>query len=106
MLSALDGEARSLLDEDRLRELAVEECRLDVEVVDTLILRCCYGQQQANGLHSRHRSKDFLEVDALTLHEAAGDEPSLVLDNGAALVPLHLVDPLQADRPTTHRWIY
>ena len=38
MLSALDGEARSLLDEDRLRELAVEERRLDVEVVDAPIL--------------------------------------------------------------------
>ena len=63
MLSAVDDEARCLLDEDHLRELTVEERILDVEVVDALILRYCHGQQQANGLHSRHRSKDFLEVD-------------------------------------------
>ena len=40
------------------------------------------------------------------MHEATGDEPSLVLDNGAALIPLHLVDPLQADQPAAHQWIY
>jgi len=100
VFSALGGKARSLLDEDRLYELAVEERRLDVEVVDALILRYCQGQQQANGLHSRHRSKDFLEVNALMLHEATSDETSLVLDNDATLIPLHLIDPLQADRPT------
>jgi hypothetical protein len=33
LLSALDGEARSLLDEDCLHKLAVEESKLDVEVV-------------------------------------------------------------------------
>ena len=77
MLSALDGEAWSLLDEDHLRELAIEERRLDIEVVDAPILHCCHGQQQANGLQLRHRSKDFLEIGALTLHEAVSDESSL-----------------------------
>ena len=77
MLNALDGEARSLLGEDRLRELTVEERKLEVEVVDAPILRCCHGQQQANGLHSRHRNKDFLEVDALTLDKVSGNKAHL-----------------------------
>jgi hypothetical protein len=45
VLFSLDGEARSLLDEDHLRELGIEKHRLDVEVVDTLVLRCYHGQQ-------------------------------------------------------------
>jgi len=83
-----------LLDEDRLSELAVEKRRLDVKVVDAPILRCGHSQQQANGLHSCHRSKDYLKVDALTLHKATGNKLGLVLGNGAALIPLHHVDPL------------
>jgi hypothetical protein len=38
-----------------------------------------------------HRCKDFLEVGALALKEAAGNETRLVFDDGAALVLLHLV---------------
>ena len=71
--------------------------------MDAPVLRCYQSQQQLDRLHARYRRKDFLEVDALALDEAAGDEPSLVLDNGAALVPLHLVDLLQPDRPAAHR---
>ena len=42
----------------------------------------------------RYRCKDFLEVDALALDKTSGDETRLVLNNGAALVVLDLVDPL------------
>ena len=45
-------------------------------------------------LHARYRCKDFLEVDALVLDKASGDETCLVLDNGALVVPLDLVYPL------------
>ena len=41
-------------------------------------------------LHARYRRKDFLEVDALALNKASGDETHLVLDNGAELVRLSL----------------
>ena len=37
--------------------------------------------------------------------KASGDESRLVLDNGAVLVPLDLIHPLQADRTTSWRWI-
>ena len=49
--------------------------------------------------------KTSSKVYALTLNKASGDEARLVLDNGAALVPLDLVHPLQADRTTSWRWI-
>jgi len=94
VLSTLDGEVWSLLDENHLCKLVVEEGRLDVKVVDTPILRCCHSQQQANGLHSHHQSKDFLGVDALMLHKTVGNKLALVLDNGTTLISLHLVDPL------------
>ena len=45
-------------------------------------------------LHARYWSKDLLEVYALALNKASGDEVRLVLDNGAELVPLDLVHPL------------
>ena len=38
--------------------------------------------------------KDFLEVDALALNKASGDEARLVLDNGTELVPLDLCTSL------------
>ena len=73
--------------------------------MDTPILRCCQSQQQSDRLHALYRRKDFLEVYALALDKASGDEVRLVLDNGTALVPLDLVHPLQADRTTSWRWI-
>ena len=69
-------------------------------MVDTPILGCCHGQQQVDGLRARHQSKD-LEVNAFALDKATGDEPSLVLENGATLIPLHLVDPLQPNQLAT-----
>ena len=45
-------------------------------------------------LHARYWCKDLLEVNALALDKASGDEAHLVLDNGAVLVPLDLVHPL------------
>ena len=45
-------------------------------------------------LHERYWRKDPLEVYALALNKASGDETHLVLDNGAELVPLDLVHPL------------
>ena len=62
--------------------------------MDTSVLRCCQSQQQSDRLHARYRHKDFLEVDALALDNASGNEARLMLDNGAALVPLDLVHPL------------
>ena len=56
-------------------------------------------------LHTRYWHKDFLEVNALLLNKASGDEARLVLNNGAALVLLDLVHSLQADRMASWRWI-
>ena len=98
VLCSLDGETRRLSNEERLRQLSVEEGRFYVQVMDAPILRYCQSQQQSDRLHVRYRRKDFLEVDALALDKALGDEARLVLENGAALVPLDLVHPLQADR--------
>ena len=50
-----------------------------------------------NRLYVRYWRKDFLEVNALTLNKASGDEGHLVLDNGAELVLLDLIHPLQTD---------
>ena len=69
--------------------------------MDSPVLRCCQSQQQTDRLHARYRRKDFLEVDALALDKASGDEARLVLDNGAKLVLLDLVYPLQAERTTS-----
>ena len=52
-------------------------------------------------LHVRYRRKDFFEVDALVLDKAFSNEARLVLDNGAELIPLDLVHPLQDDRTTS-----
>ena len=73
--------------------------------MDAPILHYCQSQQQSDRLHARYWRKDFLEVDALTLNKALGDEARLVLDNGTELVPLDLVHPLQADRMASWRWI-
>ena len=49
----------------------------------------------ANGpTHARYWRKDLLEVYALALNKASGDEAHLVLDNGAELIQLDLVHPL------------
>ena len=98
MLCSLYGEAWSLLDEYRLCQLAVEEGRYDVEVMNVAVLCHCQSHQQSGGLHTRHRRKDFLEVNAFGLDEVADDEALLVLDDGSALILLHLVYPLQSER--------
>ena len=105
MLRSIDGETRRLPDEDRLRQLVIEEGRFYIQVMDVPVLRCCQGQQQSDRLHARYRRKDFLKVNALALDKASGDEARLVLENSAALVPLDLVHPLQADRTSCWRWI-
>ena len=56
-------------------------------------------------LHACYRRKDLLEVYALVLKKASGDEACLVLDNGAELIPLDLVYPLQAGQTASWRWI-
>ena len=73
--------------------------------MDVPVLRCCQSQQQSDRLHARYRRKDFLEVDALALDKASGDEACLMLDNASALIPLDLVHPLQADRTSSWRWL-
>ena len=62
--------------------------------MDAPVLCCCQSQKQSDRLHAHYRCKDFLEVDALALDKASGDEAHLVLDNGAMLVLLDLVHPL------------
>ena len=94
MLRSLDDKTRRLPDEDRLCQLTIEEGRFYVQMIDTLVLRCCQSQKQPNRLHARYQRKDFLEVDALALNKVSGDEARLVLDNGAELVSLYLVHPL------------
>ena len=101
MLRSLDGKTQRLPDENCLRQLAVEEGRFYIQVMDALVLHCCQSQQQSDRPHARYRRKDFLEVDALTLDKASGDKARLVLDNGDALASLDLVHPLQADRTTS-----
>ena len=101
MLLFLDVETWRLPDEDRFLQLTVEEGRFNVQVMDASVLCCCQSQKQSDRLHARYQRKDFLEVDALTLHKALGNEARLVLDNGAMLVPLDLVHPLQVDRTTS-----
>jgi hypothetical protein len=41
MLCSLDDETQRLPDEDRLRQLAVEEGRFYVQMMDALVLRYC-----------------------------------------------------------------
>ena len=103
MFCFLDGKTRRLPHEDRLRQLAVEECRFYVQVMDVLVLCCCQSQKQSDRLHACYRRKDFLEVNALMLDKASSDEVHLVLDNGTVLIPLDLLHPLQADRTTSWR---
>ena len=62
--------------------------------MDAPVLRVYQSQKQSNRLRARYRRKDFLEVDALMLDKASGDEAHLVIDSGAALIPLNLVHPL------------
>ena len=98
MLCSLDGETWRFPDEDRLRQLVVEEGRFNGQVMDAPVLRCYQSQHQSDRLHACYRCKDFLGVDALTLDKASGDEARLVLDNGTMLAPLNLVHLFQADR--------
>ena len=101
MFRSLDGETRRLPNEDCLHQLAVEEGRFYVQLMDAPVLRCCQSQQQSDRLHVCYRHKDFLEVDALELDKVLGDEARLVHDNGAVLIPLDLVHSLQPDRTTS-----
>jgi len=101
VLRSLDGETQRLPDEDCLRQLAVEEGRFYVQVMDALVIRCCQSQKQSDRLHACYRRKDFLQVDALALDKPSFDEARLVLDSGAALVLFDLIHPLQASRTTS-----
>jgi len=101
-----DDESRRLLHVHFLGELSVEERRLHVQVMDLAAPPGRQSQQQAHVLHARHQRKDFLKVDAFALHESFGDEPRLVPHHLAALVPLHLVDPLEPDRLATDRRVH
>ena len=58
-----------------------------------------------NRLHARYWCKDLLEVYALALNKASGDEARLVLDNGIVLIPFDFVYLLQANRTASWRWI-
>ena len=68
-----DDESRRLLHVHFLSELSVEERRLHVQMMDLPAPRRRQRQQQAHGLHARHQRKDFLEVDALALHESLSE---------------------------------
>jgi hypothetical protein len=50
------------------------------------------SEDQTNGLHARHQSEDFFNVDIGLLHVLLFDEASLVLDNHIGRMLLHLVD--------------
>ena len=105
MLLSLDSEPWRLPDEDRFRQLTVEEGRFNVQVMDVPVLCCRQSKSQTDRLHARYWCKDLLEIDALALDKASGDEARLVLDNGAELVPFDFVYPLQADRTASWGWI-
>jgi len=71
-------------------------------------LRCRHHhrQQEPDGFHPRHRHEDFLDVNAFPLDKAPSDKLHLVLGNGAAIVVLHLEDPLEPNWPAPERRIY
>jgi hypothetical protein len=58
---------------------------------------------EPHGLEPGHWCEHLLEVDTRTLHVSLRNEAGLVLDDVPALVLLHLVHPLEADRAVA-RW--
>ena len=91
VFSSGDGEAQWLCDVDFLPQIAVEEARLHIHVASFLVQPQLAG---AHGLKASHRHEHLIEVNALLLHVALGDEASLVLDHSPNLILLEL-DPLQ-----------
>src|SRR6185312_3054401 len=59
--------------------------------------------EELHGLHPCHGSEGIVEVDSLLLHETSCHQASLVLDDGASLIPLQLEHPLKGDRAVTAR---
>ena len=101
MLLPCYSEAYWLLHIYLFLQLAVEEGRLDIHVMDVPPRTCGQGQQESHGLESSHRSEYLVVVDPVLLYVALRHEASLVLKNRALRVLLHLVHPLQADRAVT-----
>jgi hypothetical protein len=51
------------------------------------------SEEQADEVEPHDGGEDLLEVNSLALYISFGDEASLVLDDGALLVPLYLENP-------------
>jgi hypothetical protein len=59
------------------------------------------NEEQADGVEPHDKGEDLLEVNSLALYISFGDEASLVLDDGALLVPLYLENPFQPNELVT-----
>ena len=103
MLLSIHQKTWWLLHKYLLLEVAIQERRLDVHVVDFPAFRCNQGNQKVHSFHTRHRSEDLIEVDAMLLHISLGDESSFELGDEAGFIVLGLIDPLEADRSHSPR---
>src|SRR6266540_5063370 len=91
------NEARRLLRVDRLREGAIEEGIIDVELVHRPITGDGEGRDSADGGRFHDRAKSFVEVDAVLLGKTSEDPASLVAIKGAIGFELMTIYPFAGD---------
>ena len=86
-----------------LLEVAIQERRLDVHVVDLPTFMRRQRQQQLHRLHASHRREHLVVVDPVTLCVPFDDEPRLVPYHSSMFVPLDLEHPLEPNG-TPAKW--
>lgn len=81
-----------------LAEITIEECSLDIHVVDRPAFVPGECDHEAHRLEASHGSKDLIIINVEPLHIALCNELGLVLDDLAALVFFHQVNPFEANQ--------
>jgi hypothetical protein len=89
-----DLEARQLLDVYLFHQIAIEEGRFYIHVVNPPSFVRRHGENQTHRVHPRHWCEGLFIVNALHLDISFHDEPSFMLDNTPLLVSLCLIHPL------------
>jgi hypothetical protein len=90
-------ETRGLTAEDSLRESAVEEGILHIELLNGPVMGDSTGEHHANGGQFHNWAESFIIVDSGALSETLKDPASLVAIKGTVSAELVHEDPLAGD---------
>lgn len=97
----LVDEARRLSNVHLLLEISIQECQFHIHVMNRPVQVHSDGEHEPNGLEVCHWCEHLLNVHPLALDISFGHQTRLVVDDGASLVTLQFIDPLEADGVVT-----